>query len=142
MLKCLTKVSLSDLSSEQLQEIAPGNEAELLEDDADPLNCPSATALDILDVQYANALLRDPLQHSRDLTAFARASGQRRADFKQTIEDGNKTRVWEEPVPVLQLLRDCPTRWSSTRMMGSRFLVLFEASSSLPFSLRIPGAQH
>ncbi|KAI0790281.1 hypothetical protein BC629DRAFT_1287814 [Irpex lacteus] len=78
---------------------------------------------------YADALAADPVGRVRSLVAACRASGQRREDLRAVIINGNETGRWESigGVPLLQLLRDCPTRWSSTYMMVDRALRLYPA---------------
>ncbi|KAJ7235800.1 hypothetical protein C8J57DRAFT_1088647, partial [Mycena rebaudengoi] len=75
---------------------------------------------------YADALAKDPVGNTRHIVAACRGSGQRRADVRQIIEDGNKTALWK-PIPVVQLLRDCETRWSSTFLMSDRLTELYPA---------------
>jgi len=55
-----------------------------------------------------------------------------------TIEDGNKSGKWKgklpgnaETLPVVQLLRDCETRWSSTYLMIERLLLLYPVGDHL-----------
>lgn len=95
----------------------------------------------------------DIVHRIRGLVAALRVSGQRREAFKLLLIWGNKTNLWanaleawrgwwlemdsgvrttDSPIelPVLQLLRDCPTRWSSTYLMIHRFLELYPVSHS------------
>ncbi|KAJ6552172.1 hypothetical protein B0H10DRAFT_1262256 [Mycena sp. CBHHK59/15] len=78
---------------------------------------------------YAQALESDPIGNSRQIVAACRASGQRRADIKQIIIDGNDKFLWVPTgiMRVLQLLRDCETRWSSTYLMSDRLIELYPA---------------
>ncbi|KAF8999977.1 hypothetical protein BDQ17DRAFT_1176091, partial [Cyathus striatus] len=64
-----------------------------------------------------------------NLVSVCRASGQRRKQFEDIIIEGNKKGFWNEKLslPVLQLLRDCETRWSSTHQMIHRVLQLYPA---------------
>lgn len=75
--------------------------------------------------QYANTLAEDPVGLTRDVVSACRSSGQRRADLKKLIIAGNASDLWNEPLPVLQLLRDCDTRWSSTYLMINRMTTLY-----------------
>ncbi|KAJ7721832.1 hypothetical protein DFH07DRAFT_867753 [Mycena maculata] len=79
--------------------------------------------------EYAEALQSDPVGKSRQIVAACRASGQRRADVKQIIVDGNRKFLWQPggTLRVVQLLRDCETRWSSTYLMSDRLLELYPA---------------
>ncbi|RPD74060.1 hypothetical protein L226DRAFT_583602 [Lentinus tigrinus ALCF2SS1-7] len=76
----------------------------------------------------------DPVGKVRDLVAYCRQSDRRRIEFRTTIEDGNKAQLWKDEVgnliqlPLLQLLRDCETRWSSTFLMIKRALHLYPIS--------------
>jgi hypothetical protein len=72
--------------------------------------------------------MKDPIKRCRDLVSTCRASGQRRADLRATIIDGNKRKDWAEDVPDLQLLRDVDTRWSSVYLMVKRVLQLYPVS--------------
>ena len=80
-------------------------------------------------IRYADALTSDPVGRIRSLVAACRASGQRRDDLEAVIKNGNEAKRWERirpgGVPVVRLLRDCPTRWSSTCMMIDRVLLLY-----------------
>ncbi|KAJ6473957.1 hypothetical protein C8R47DRAFT_1053485 [Mycena vitilis] len=80
-------------------------------------------------VLYAEALEADPVGKTRQIVAACRASGQRRADVKQIIQDGNEKFLWgsDGVIRVVQLLRDCETRWSSTYLMSDRLIELYPA---------------
>lgn len=73
---------------------------------------------------YAQALESDPVNGSRKIVAACRASGQRRSDLRSIIKQGNERFLWGPGVVirVLQLLRDCETRWSSTFLMSDRLI--------------------
>jgi len=71
---------------------------------------------------YADAVKGDPIGKSRSLVTAFRSSGQRRADFRQTIRDGNMDGTWR--LPLVQLLRDVDTRWSAIELMIGRILDL------------------
>jgi len=80
---------------------------------------------------YASALEHDPVGECRDIVSACRSSGQRRNRLRNVIEEGNKNNYWRGKLPdgkmvlpVVQLLRDCPTRWSSTFKMVDRVLLL------------------
>jgi hypothetical protein len=73
--------------------------------------------------RYADALASDPVRRTRDIVATCRASGQRRAELQTVVTSGNKSNLWE--LRTLQLLRDCDTRWSSTKNMMTRLIYLY-----------------
>ncbi|KAI0729761.1 hypothetical protein BC629DRAFT_1261519, partial [Irpex lacteus] len=89
--------------------------------------------------KYAEALAADPVGRIRALVAACRASGQRRDDLQAVIKNGNEAKQWERirpgGMPALQLLRDCPTRWSSTYNMIDRVLVLYPVRHRVFLSL-------
>ncbi|KAJ7696975.1 hypothetical protein B0H17DRAFT_1266691, partial [Mycena rosella] len=66
---------------------------------------------------------------TRQAVAACRASGQRRDDVRQIIVDGNAKYLWQPDgiMRVVQLLRDCETRWSSTYLMSDRLIELYPA---------------
>ncbi|KAH9164363.1 ribonuclease H-like domain-containing protein, partial [Lactarius sanguifluus] len=74
---------------------------------------------------YAEALDSDPVNRTRGIVGVCRASGGRRKELKHAIEDGNKSNTWGEIIRVVQLLRDCETRWSSTYNMIDRTMELY-----------------
>ncbi|KAJ7633847.1 hypothetical protein DFH06DRAFT_1004046, partial [Mycena polygramma] len=74
---------------------------------------------------YADAVASDPVGRGRQIVAACRASGQRRAELKLVIKQGNEKKLWG--LRVLQLLRDCETRWSSTYLMSDRLTELYPA---------------
>jgi hypothetical protein len=73
-----------------------------------------------------------PLHQVRGFVSGFRASGQRRKTFHSWIVKCNESGVFGQnattgekvTVPVLQLLRECETRWSSTRNMAARVVDL------------------
>ncbi|KAF5369673.1 hypothetical protein D9615_010259 [Tricholomella constricta] len=75
--------------------------------------------------QYVAALVADPVGKTRSLVAACRKSGQRRSDLSTVIKNGNNDGSWT--LRILQLLRDCETRWSSTHLMTGRALDLYPA---------------
>ncbi|KAJ7438173.1 hypothetical protein FB451DRAFT_1060446, partial [Mycena latifolia] len=71
-------------------------------------------------------LASDPLGNTRQIVAACRASGQRRSDVTQIIQDGNKKFLWPGgTLRVVQLLRDCETHWSSTYLMSDSLIELY-----------------
>jgi hypothetical protein len=79
------------------------------------------------DTGYSDALKTDLIDRIHNVVRNLRSSGQRREAFRQTIVRGNQEKRFINPVPLLQLLRPVPTRWSSTFMMIDRFLQLMPA---------------
>lgn len=75
---------------------------------------------------YALALASDPIGLARDIISYCRASGQRREELQRVIKEGNKSKLFSRLLPELQLLRDSPTRWSSTYFLTERFYELSE----------------
>ncbi|KAG8958402.1 hypothetical protein FRC05_008936, partial [Tulasnella sp. 425] len=92
----------------------------------------------------------DIVHRIRGLVAALRVSGQRRESFRRIIASGNSGRLWDDTLeiwkawwvemdpdgrtmeteitlPVVQLLRNCPTRWSLTFIMIHHFLELYPA---------------
>jgi len=61
----------------------------------------------------------------RSIVAALRVSGQRRADLREIIIQGNLEKCWNVPVPLAQPLRDCDTRWASLRAMINRVIELY-----------------
>lgn len=76
--------------------------------------------------EYTAALEGDPVATCRRLVNACRASGQRRADFRSVIVDGNAEGEFHSTLRAVQLLRDVETRWSSTYLMIDRVLELNE----------------
>ncbi|KAH9080277.1 ribonuclease H-like domain-containing protein, partial [Lactarius deliciosus] len=85
---------------------------------------------------YAEALDSDPVNRTRGIVGVCRASGGRRKELKDAIEDGNKSNTWGEIIRVVQLLRDCETRWSSTYNMIDRTMELYPVKPFLHCSRR------
>ena len=85
---------------------------------------------DVTIEEYRTALAADIIGTARKLVTACRVSGQRREDLKLIIQEGNKAGSWKDSegtplsLPVLELLRDCETRWSSTFLMLNRVLML------------------
>lgn len=79
---------------------------------------------------YRAVLEADVIGTTRKLVTACRASGQRREDLKLTIKEGNEAGSWIDSegdpfsLPILELLRDCETRWSSTFLLLDRVLTL------------------
>ena len=104
------------------------------EEDIGPdLNAPLAATSSPGWPAYKQAILANPIGKKRGLVAACRSSGQRRRQLKQTIIDGNLTGYWKgklpgggEKLPLVNLLRDCETRWSSTFLMVDRALLYIQ----------------
>ncbi|PPR02251.1 hypothetical protein CVT24_011602 [Panaeolus cyanescens] len=73
--------------------------------------------------EYEDAVASDPVGISRTIVSSCRSSGQRRAELKSIIIEGNKAGIWQ--LKVLQLLRDVETRWSSYFLMIGRIIYLY-----------------
>ncbi|KAF8689423.1 Encoded by, partial [Rhizoctonia solani] len=79
--------------------------------------------------EYLTALDSSPVEACRASVLACRSSGIRRKGIWQIILDGNVTGRFQLPngesynVPVRELLRDMPTRWSSTYNMIKRQLL-------------------
>jgi hypothetical protein len=116
---------LKDDSGSDIQYLL-GNLPELTEEALQTMDLPDGVTIE----QYRAALAADIIGTVRKLVTVCRASGQRREDFELTIQEGNESRSWTDsegnplPLPVLQLLRDCETRWSSTFFLLDRVLTL------------------
>ncbi|KAJ7679980.1 hypothetical protein B0H17DRAFT_943665, partial [Mycena rosella] len=81
------------------------------------------------DPEYWQVLQNDVVGLARSIVTACRASGQRRADFEETIEKGNENGGWGEPPELLRvvgLLKDVDTRWSSIFLMIDRVLELYQ----------------
>jgi hypothetical protein len=84
--------------------------------------------------EYLEALLRDPVECSRDTVRSVQSSGQRRKNFRTTIENGNANGSFADAtnvvikLPTQQLLRDMKTCWDSTYFMIKRVHVLRQVS--------------
>ncbi|KAF5372361.1 hypothetical protein D9615_009320 [Tricholomella constricta] len=83
---------------------------------------------------YLQSLETDLIGTCRSVVAACRASGQRRQELRRIICEGNERDTWRGELPndekhlkVLQLLRDCETRWSSTYLMIDRIIYLYPA---------------
>jgi len=93
--------------------------------------------------EYRDALAADIVGMARKLVTACRASGQRREDFQLTIREGNERGSWTDSegnpfsLPVLQLLRDCETRWSSTFLLLDRVLTLLPVRTHHHFQKHI-----
>ena len=79
---------------------------------------------------YVEALEVDILGVARKLTGACRISGKHREELESMVLEGNQNEIWMDDcgesvsVKMLQLLRDCETRWSSTHSMVDRALVM------------------
>ncbi|KAF8149540.1 hypothetical protein B0H34DRAFT_667783 [Crassisporium funariophilum] len=76
---------------------------------------------------YQAALEANPIGKARAIVAAMRASGQRREDLREVIDQGNKDGCWAEVIPLVQLLRDVETRWSSLLAMIKCVIELYPA---------------
>ncbi|KAG1843845.1 hypothetical protein C8R48DRAFT_564215, partial [Suillus tomentosus] len=87
---------------------------------------------------YADALSNESVGQCRSIVNACRHSGQcRRRRLKAIIKEGNNNGYWKgkllddkETLPVLRLLRNCSTRWSSTFKMIDCVLMLHPAIQS------------
>jgi hypothetical protein len=84
---------------------------------------------------YLNALESDLVGKCRSIVSTCRASGQRRQALLKKIDEGNRSGYWKgklddgkDYIRLVQLLRDCETRWSSTFNMIDRVLELYVVS--------------
>ncbi|KIO23189.1 hypothetical protein M407DRAFT_43807, partial [Tulasnella calospora MUT 4182] len=105
------------------------------------LGPPSISVAEQMDQGIIDALHRGIVSICRSIVVFCRASGSRRTGLRQVILDGNAAGWFGQNVrlPEHQLLRDVPTRWSSTFFMIDRFLELWPVNAlshfhSLQFS--------
>ncbi|KAG8749081.1 hypothetical protein FRC11_011606, partial [Ceratobasidium sp. 423] len=86
--------------------------------------------------RYLDALDSDPVEACRASIAACRSSGQRREGLRKVILDGNALGRFRLPngelyvIPTVELLRDTPTRWSSTYTMIKRHNDLYPESFS------------
>ena len=84
------------------------------------------------DTVYRLALQDDPIAQARNTVRAAKASGRRREEFQDTIQEGNKAkRFGSDPLPESVLLLDVDTRWSSIYVMVDRVLELNQVASLL-----------
>ncbi|KAF8982903.1 hypothetical protein BDQ17DRAFT_1261856, partial [Cyathus striatus] len=75
--------------------------------------------------EYSTSLCKDLIGKCQNLVAVCRASGKRHKELQDIIIEGNEKGYWAEELPVLQLLRDCETRWSSTYLMIDHVIHLY-----------------
>ncbi|KEP49154.1 HAT family dimerization protein [Rhizoctonia solani 123E] len=135
-----------NLAAQSIQD-ALGDAARLFEDEV----LAKGDALDEDTHAYLNALKSFPIDLCRDSIRALRSSDLRREGFHNLIQEGNfhsLFRTHEGTVlllPVLELLRDCETRWSSTYFMILRYLLLYPAVALFAHrnpELRIPTLTH
>jgi len=125
--------TLKDESNSDFQYLL-GNLPELTEEALQAMPLPDGVTIE----GYRAALVADIVGMARKLVTACRSSGQRREDFELTIREGNEAHSWTDSegnpllLPVLQLLRDCETRWSSTFLLLDRVLTLFPVCTSQP----------
>ena len=123
--------TLKDESNSDIQYLL-GNLPEFTEEALRAMPLPDGVTIE----GYRTALATDIIGVARKLVTVCRASGQRREDFELTIREGNKAGTWKDSkgnpltLTVLQLLRDCETRWSSTFLMLDRVLTLLPVRTS------------
>jgi hypothetical protein len=79
------------------------------------------------DHAYADALESNLVDRVQGLVRQFRSSGQRREALCQSILRGNREKRFTTPIRPLQLLRQVPTRWSSSFQMIDRWLYLTPA---------------
>ena len=79
--------------------------------------------------QYAAAVESDPVGSTREIVAVCRKSGQHCEDLQKIIAAGNGSNSWGANIRLVQLLRDCETRWSSTFNMIDRLIELYLVGS-------------
>lgn len=75
--------------------------------------------------EYLAALNRDIVGVCRSVVTAMRASGARRLGLWNFILALNKRNSHNKQIPLLRLLRDCETRWSSCFIMLNRFMTLW-----------------
>lgn len=89
-------------------------------------------------MEYATAIQSDPVGRTRQIVATCRKSGQRREGLqKKPIATGDDTNIW-----LVQLLRDCETRWSSTFNIIDRLIELHPVSIFFKFKHVINKVTH
>ncbi|KIM42939.1 hypothetical protein M413DRAFT_18544 [Hebeloma cylindrosporum] len=83
---------------------------------------------------YLSALEADLVEKCRSIVGTCRVSGQHRQALLKKIDEGNKSGYWKgkldngkDKIPLVQLLRDYETRWSSTYNMIECLLELYAA---------------
>jgi hypothetical protein len=79
--------------------------------------------------KYQHVLESDVVGSTRKLIATCRVSGKRCEEFQDMILEGNLEEKWRDDdgkysQKILQLLRDCETRWSLTHLMVDRVLLM------------------
>lgn len=124
--------TLKDESVSDVQYLL-GNLPDLTEEALRKMSLPEDVTIE----EYRAALAADIIGTARKLVTACRVSGQRREDFELTIREGNEAQSWTDSkgnplsLPVLQLLRDCETQWSSTFFLLDRMLTLLPVRTSL-----------
>ena len=125
--------TLKNESNSEIQFLL-GNLSEVTEEALREMHLPDGVTIE----GYRAALTADIIGTARKLVTACRASGQRREDFALTIREGNEARSWTDSegnplsLPILQLLRDCETRWSSTFLMLDRVVTLLPVRTLHP----------
>ncbi|TFK59451.1 hypothetical protein BDN72DRAFT_746241, partial [Pluteus cervinus] len=107
-----------------LTSVNPEQDSEVSEDDIteDQLRTPH-----VVDAEYLAALKGDVMAAARKIVTSFRASYARREALKRVIIEGNEKGWFKDKLPVVTLLRDVDTRWSSVFLMGSRVDLLHPA---------------
>lgn len=124
--------TLKDESVSNVQYLL-GNLPDLTEEALRKMSLPEDVTIE----EYRAALAADIIGTARKLVTACRVSGQRREDFELTIREGNEAQSWTDSkgnplsLPVLQLLHDCETQWSSTFFLLDRMLTLLPVRTSL-----------
>ncbi|TFK63477.1 hypothetical protein BDN72DRAFT_748130, partial [Pluteus cervinus] len=123
IINIIVKTGLRDLTSIDLE-----SDPEVMQDDIFELLGDSACNLPTeIDDEYLHALQADVIGLVRKLVAALRASHSRREALKEVIEQGNKEGWFDKEIPVVTLLRDVDTRWSSIFLMADRVYILYPA---------------
>ena len=113
-----------------------GNLPELTEEALWAMPLPDSITIN----DYWTALAANIVGTAQKLVTACWASGQRREDFELTIQEGNEAGTWTDlegnpfSLPVLQLLRDCETWWSSTFFLLDCILTLLPIRASRSLS--------
>ncbi len=108
-----------------LKELKENGYDPVIATSVDPLN-PSSEL-----VEYATAVQSDPVGRTQQIVATCRKSGQHREGLQKLIATGNDTNAWgpDTNIWLVQLLRDCETRWSSTYNMIDQLIELYPVST-------------
>ena len=85
---------------------------------------------------YLRAMQQDPVELDRECVRALHSSGQRRSNFRQTIQSGNENQSFTSDskcisLPVVQLLQDVRTRWDSTYFMINHLCTLCQVCQDI-----------